>query len=128
MNLAKNIRNARIQNKLSQKQLADNITKLAKKNGYKDLSFGDTAISNWERGTSKPDADTIFLLCKALNVDANYLLDWEESVAADNVKQALEKVLRENDFFDGDDLSEENLDKLIKFINANKEFIVNKKN
>ena len=128
MNLAKNIRNARIQNKLSQKQLADKITELAKKNGYNDLSFGDTAISNWERGTSKPDADTIFLLCKALNVDANYLLDWEKTIATDNIKQALEKVLRENDFFDGDDLSEENLNKLIKFINANKEFIVNKKN
>lgn len=128
MNLAKNIRNARIQNKFSQKELADKITELAKIYEYENLSFGDTAISNWERGTSKPDADTIFLLCKALNVDANYLLDWEESVATDNVKQALEKVLRENDFFDGDDLSEENLDKLIKFINANKEFIVNKKN
>lgn len=128
MNLARNIKNARVKSNLSQKQLADEITRLAKENGYIDLKFGDTAISNWERGTSKPDADTIFLLCKALNVDANYLLDWDEQIATDNVRQALEKVLRENDFFDGDDLSEENLDKLIKFINANKEFIVNKKN
>lgn len=128
MDLGKNIKKARIENKLSQKDLADKITSLAIEHGYTDLKYGNTAISNWENGTSKPDADTIFLLCKALNRDANYLLDWDERIAVDNVKNTLEKVLRENDFFDGDDLSEENLDKLIKFINANKEFIINKKN
>ncbi len=128
MDLGKNIKKARIENNLSQKDLADKISTLAIEYGYKDLKYGNTAISNWENGTSKPDADTIVLLCKALNRDANYLLDWDERIAVDNVKNTLEKVLRENDFFDGDDLSEENLDKLIKFINANKEFIINKKN
>lgn len=128
MDLGKNIKKARIENNLSQKDLADKISTLAIECGYKDLKYGNTAISNWENGTSKPDADTIVLLCKALNRDANYLLDWDERIAVDNVKNTLEKVLRENDFFDGDDLSEENLDKLIKFINANKEFIINKKN
>lgn len=127
MNLGKNIKEARIQGNLSQKQLAKEITELAKQNGYNELKFGDTAISNWERGTSKPDADTIFLLCKALNVDANYLLGWNEKIATTNVKKAIEKILKENDFFGGDDLTEENLDKLVKFINANKEFIVAKK-
>jgi len=128
LDLGKNIKKARIENNLSQKDLADKISTLAIEYGYKDLKYGNTAISNWENGTSKPDADTIVLLCKALNRDANYLLDWDERIAVDNVKNTLEKVLRENDFFDGDDLSEENLDKLIKFINANKEFIINKKN
>lgn len=127
MNLAKNIRDARINNRLSQKELANKITELAKINGYNDLKFGDTAISNWERGTSKPDADTIFLLCKALNVDANYLLDWDETIATDNLQKTLEKVLRENDFFEGDDLTEENLDMLVKFMIKNKEFLVKKK-
>lgn len=127
MNLAKNIKEARINNKLSQKELAKKITELAQKNGYDNLKFGDTAISNWERGTSKPDADTIFLLCRALNVDANYLLDWEETVATDSLQKSLEKVLRENSFFDGDDLTEENLDMLVKFMIKNKEFLVKKK-
>lgn len=127
MNLAKNIRDARLKNKLSQKELANKITELAKKNGYNDLKFGDTAISNWERGTSKPDADTIFLLCRALNVDANYLLDWDETIATDNLQKSLEKVLRENSFFEGEDLTEENLDMLVKFMIKNKEFLVKKK-
>ena len=127
MNLAKNIKEARINNKLSQKELAKKITELAQKNGYDNLKFGDTAISNWERGTSKPDADTIFLLCRALNVDANYLLDWEETVATESLQKSLEKVLRENSFFDGDDLTEENLDMLVKFMIKNKEFLVKKK-
>lgn len=125
MNLGRNIKNARIKNNFSQKELADKITMLAKEKNY-NMSYGNTAISNWENGTSKPDADTIFLLCKALNVDANYLLDWNETTS--NSSDRLENVLKDKGFFDGEDLSDENLDKIIKFINANKEFIINKKN
>lgn len=128
LNLGKNIKNARLNNNFSQKELADKITELAHELGYENLSYGNTAISNWESGTSKPDADTIFLICKVLNVDANYLLDWDERVAVNDVKTALKKVLKDNDFFDGDDLTEENLDLLIKFINHNKDFLINKKN
>lgn len=115
MALNENIKNARLKKKMTQRELGEAI------------GVSHNAISDWESGNHKPDADTVIALCKVLDVDANYMLDWEERVATDNVKHALEKVLRENDFFDGDDLSEENLDKLIKFINANKDFIINKK-
>lgn len=128
INLGTNIKNARIEKKLSQQQLADQISKLAIKLGYKDLKFGNTAISNWENGTSKPDADTILLICRVLDVDANYLLDWEERTVASDLKNTLKKVLKDNDYFNGDDLTEENLDKLVKFISVNKEFILDKKN
>ena len=69
--MCNNIRNARINKKLSQKQLAKLIS-------TGNVKFGNTAISNWEKGTSKPDADTLCLLCDALDVDANYLLDRDE--------------------------------------------------
>ena len=66
---------------------------------------------------------------KIINISqerASLLLNIPTAYEEDTLK--VEKVLKDNDFFDGDDLSEENLDKLIKFINANKEFIINKKN
>lgn len=119
MSLGDNIKNARIKKGLTQEALAELISN-------EDMTFGNTAISNWEKGTSKPDADTIFLLCKALDVDANYLLGWKEIKAAVNLKDRLKKAMQENDFFDNDDLTEENFDKLMKFIEKNKEFIIDK--
>ena len=120
MSLGENIRNARINKKLSQQQLAELIS-------TKETTFGNTAISNWENGTSKPDADTICLLCGALDVDANYLLDWNEKKATKNIKDKLKKALQENNFFETEELSEENFNKLMKFIEKNKEFIIDKK-
>lgn len=118
MTLCNNIRNARINKKLSQKQLAELIS-------TGNVKFGNTAISNWEKGTSKPDADTLCLLCDALDVDANYLLDRNEKKVPNNIKGKLKEGLNENNLFDDDDLSEENFNKLMKFIEKIKEFIIN---
>lgn len=127
MSLGLNIKNSRIKNNLSQKQLAEKITQLANEEGFKDMKYGDTAISNWERGTSKPDADTIYLLCKILKVDANYMLDWEEKTTVFDIKEALQNVLTHSNLFEDKELTEENLDKILEFIKMNKEFIINKK-
>ncbi len=127
MSLGLNIKNSRIKNNLSQKQLAEKITQLANEEGFKDMKYGDTAISNWERGTSKPDADTIYLLCKILKVDANYMLDWEEKTTVFDIKEALQNVLTHSNLFEDKELTEENLDKILEFIKMNKDFIINKK-
>lgn len=65
MSLASNIKAARLAKGYNQEKLAILIGKTK------------NVISNWERGDNKPDADSIFLLGKALDVDLNYLLDWE---------------------------------------------------
>ncbi len=65
--LGAKIRNARIKKGLTQKELAALI-------GAKH-----TAISNWENGINKPDADTIELLCTALNVEPNYFFNLQSS-------------------------------------------------
>ena len=127
MSLGLNIKNSRIKNNLSQKQLAEKITQLANEEGFKDMKYGDTAISNWERGTSKPDADTIYLLCKILKVDANYMLDWEEKTTVFDIKEALQNVLTHSNLFEDKELTEENLDKILEFIKMNKDFIIKKK-
>lgn len=65
MTLSENIKKARIENKLTQTQLANLLTE----NGCK---VTNATISNWELNISEPNADTILLLCKLLNKDANY--------------------------------------------------------
>lgn len=67
MSLAKNLKEARMVKNLTQDELAKLVGKTK------------NVISNWERGDNKPDADTIFELCDILDVDANYLLGWEDN-------------------------------------------------
>ena len=114
MALCDNIRNSRKNKNMTQKELAE------------QLGVSHNTISDWESGKHKPDADSIMLLCKVLGVDANYMLDWEEKKATKNIKSKLKDALKENNLFDGEDLSEENFDKLMKFIEKNKEFIIDK--
>lgn len=115
MALCDNIRDSRKKKHLTQKQLA------------KKVGVSHNTISDWESGNHKPDADMIMTLCDVLEVDANYMLDWKEKKASYDIKEKLKSALKENDFFDGEDLTEETFNKLLKFIEKNKEFIIDKK-
>ena len=64
MSVGENIRIARKLKKMTQQELADAI---GRKNNV---------ISDWENGKYKPDADMLELLCGALDVDANFLMDF----------------------------------------------------
>ena len=57
------IREARKTAGLTQRQLADRI------------KVSNTSISNWEKGVSFPDPDTIQHLCWALDVQPNYFFN-----------------------------------------------------
>jgi len=120
MALNENIKNARKKNNMTQRQLADAI------------GVSHNTISDWESGNHKPDIDTLFLLCKVLSVDANYMLDYEEKIKElksqnklndDQYKQILKnKGLMDNN----ENISEEDFKKLIDFAVANKDFIIKK--
>ena len=69
MSVGDNIRSARIKKNLNQKELADKLS-------ARGVKVGNTTISNWESGFSKPDPDTISVLCEILDVDANFILDF----------------------------------------------------
>lgn len=60
--LGDKIRDARKVSGLTQKELAEKV------------NVGNTTISNWEKGVSRPDADQIQVLCWALGVEPNYFL------------------------------------------------------
>ena len=72
MSVGDNIRTARIKKGFNQKELADKL-------GENGIKVGNTTISNWESGFSKPDPDTIAVLCQILEVDANYILNFYKS-------------------------------------------------
>lgn len=61
--LGDKIRDARKAAGLTQRQLAEKI------------KVSNTSISNWEKGVSNPDPDTIQNLCWALDVQPNYFFD-----------------------------------------------------
>jgi transcriptional regulator with XRE-family HTH domain len=97
--LGEQIRRARIEKGLTQKQLADLL-------GVKNNS-----ISDWEKGKSKPHVDIIELLMGVLDIDANTLLGWSEPeqrkaeaealakqiLARPKVKEILPDIARMND-------------------------------
>lgn len=89
MELANNLKQARLAKNMSQEELAALIGK------------SKNVISNWERGDNKPDAGVIFSLCDILNVDANYLLGWERnnSFSISITEQSLIKKYRSLDSY-----------------------------
>ena len=66
------IKEARIEKKMTQQQLADELTKLNRKTS-------NTAIANWESGLNSPDVETLQLICKILDKDGNYFFDFSNS-------------------------------------------------
>ena len=68
MFLNEKIRMARQEKGLTQKQLADELTRLGRKTS-------NTAIANWESGLNSPDVDTLELICKIVEKDGNYFFD-----------------------------------------------------
>ena len=66
MPLSNKLKEARMKKGLKQEDLA------------KALGKSKGVISHWERGDNRPDADTLFDICELLEVDPNWLLDWEQ--------------------------------------------------
>ena len=73
------IKDARKSKNLTQKQLAQQID--AKHN----------SVSDWENDKNRPDAATIELLCKALDITPNYLLDASSGEYTPAEKKIIEK-------------------------------------
>ena len=71
--LGDKIRDARKAAGLTQRQLAEKI------------KVSNTSISNWEKGVSNPDPDTIQNLCWALDVQPNYFFDTDTHSFPSNI-------------------------------------------
>ncbi len=78
MQIAKRIKKARIDQNMTQLQLAD------------AMGVSYQAVSNWERGNSMPDISKLTDLCSTLGLTVNELLGVEEKTTA-AVAKAMEK-------------------------------------
>lgn len=79
MTFGKRLRQARNEQHMTQKQLADLI-------GAKHNS-----ISDWENDKNKPDPDTIELLCGVLEISPNYLLNTKSDDFSVSEKEIIRK-------------------------------------
>ena len=65
--------------------IGERITEARKKKRISQLALADqihtsiATVRGWELGMYKPSADSICMLCQALDVDANYILGVEKN-------------------------------------------------
>ena len=70
--------------------MGEKILKLRKEQGWSQEELADRvhvtrqAVSRWESGAAKPDADKLVALCDLFRVSADYLLrdGWERSAGS----------------------------------------------
>ena len=83
MKIAKVIRQARIDQNMTQMNLAD------------AMGVSYQAVSNWERGNSMPDISKLEQLCSVLHITVNELLGMEEAAAAAPILDVREMTVAE---------------------------------
>lgn len=105
MFLKEKIKEARLEKKMTQKQLAEELTLLGRKTS-------NTAIANWESGLNSPDVDTLQLICKILDKDGNYF--FSQDTNNNNFKYA------SNNGLDTEGLTDEEIEELKEFIRFKK--------
>ena len=91
--IAKNLLYYRKKNKITQKELAE------------QLGVKHNAISAWENGVNSIDIDTLFRICKIFGVTVNDMYGMRSS----------EQPTTIGAHFDGDEYTEEELDKIKEF-------------
>ena len=91
--IAKNLLYYRKKNKITQKELAE------------QLGVKHNAISAWENGVNSIDIDTLFRICKIFGVTVNDMYGMSSSEQPTTIAA----------HFDGDEYTEEELDKIKEF-------------
>lgn len=111
----KNLKFLRERNGLTQEQLANRFNLMK------------SSISMYENNVRLPNAETIKDFANFFNVSIDYLMGNEINNNIDEElkeKEALKNMLKKTGFMAGDDdLTDEELERLMKFVNANKEFL-----
>lgn len=109
------LKNLREKKGLLQKELGDK------------LNISASTIGMYEQDRRDPDFETLKKIANFFNVTTDYLLDNTNNTDMDEElkeKEALKKLLQKTGFMAGDeDLTDEELERLIEFVNANKKFL-----
>lgn len=102
--------------------------KLSQVDLSKELGFTSAAINRWCQNITQPDNPTIVKIAQYLGVSTDFLLgNDKESNTKDEIlreKLALKKALVNAGYMkDDEDLTDEELERLMKFVKNNKDFI-----
>lgn len=85
------------------------------------FSISGPAVSKWESGNSEPDNVTLLKLSDFFGVSVDFILGKDNETKE---IELLKQLLIKNGFMKSDeDLTNEELDRLMKFVNANKQFL-----
>ena len=74
MGIAEKLKDARKRAGMTQKDVEEKTDSRIKAN----------TISNWEQGVSRPDVDSIALLCKLYDINPNDVFEWEADKSNDS--------------------------------------------
>jgi len=93
-----------------------------------ELELTSPAINRWCNNVTQPDNETIVKIAKILNVSTDFLLGNDEKTSKyeQDLKeiQTLKQLLIKNGYMSpGEDLTKKELDNLMRFVKANKEFL-----
>ncbi len=103
-------------------------SELYQKDISKDLHISSSTIGMYEQGRREPDNNTLKKLANYFDVSTDYLLDNEKPLSKTEEelveKEILKKVLIKYGYMNyNEDLSDNELKKLMEFAKANKKFI-----
>lgn len=88
------------------------------------LDVTSQTISGWEINRTKPDYNMLKRIANYFGVSTDYLLGNTPEKSEEEEIEILKQLLIKNGFMkSNEDLSKEELDRLMKFVNANKEFL-----
>lgn len=93
----------------------------------KEFNLLKSSISMYENNVRLPNVELIKEFANYFNVSIDYLLNNETSSTFEEElkeQEVLKKMLKKSGFMEKDeDLTNEELERLMKFVNANKEFL-----
>lgn len=107
-----------------------NINNLNQTDLANHLGLSSQGVGRWCRGETRPDYDYLIKIANFFGVSTDYLLGNEKQ--AEKIKEelrekeALKKALINAGYMkENEDLSDKELERLMKFVSQNKEFIRN---
>lgn len=94
----------------------------------KELGYTQQAINRWCNNITEPDNNTIVKIANYLGISTDYLLGNDDKLSEYETElkeiEVMRQLLIKNGFMQSDeDLTNEELDRLMKFVNANKDFL-----
>lgn len=92
----------------------------------KDLNVTSQTISGWEINRTKPDYEMLKKIANYFGVSTDYLLgNTPQKSEQEEIESLRQLLIKKGIMKPGEDLSKQDLDNLMKFVGANKDFLKN---